>query len=137
MSFLHTFSLFAILGLMMSLLYGCSTSPTTSAQQRDAYLQQFIGQTSQSILARLDLNSIGYQQVLAPIANDQTLTYTVIRPVSIPLPMAQNPADIDAGNIPVPVTPRAQSYDVNLQCKIIYRLEHNIATSVHYTGHTC
>ena len=122
---------------VFSLLTACTTTSTTTTMQRDAYLQQFIGQTSQSIQAKLDLNSIGYQQVLAPVANDQTLTYTVIRPVSIPLPMAQNPADIDAGNIPVPVTPRAQSYDVNLQCKIIYRLEHNIATSVHYTGHTC
>ena len=134
MSFLHSLGLFATLGLM----YGCSTtSSLTSAQQRDAYLQQFIGQTSQSIQARLDLNSIGYQQVLAPVANDQTLTYTVIRPVSIPLPIAQNPADIDAGNIPIPVTPRAQSYDVNLQCKIIFRLENNMAKSVYYTGRTC
>ena len=133
MSFLHSLGLFA----MLCLLYGCTTSPTTSAQQRDAYLQQFIGQTSQNIQARLDLNSIGYQQVLAPVANDQTLTYTVMRPVSIPVPMAQNPADIDAGHTPVPVMPRAQSYDVNLQCKLIYRLENNIAKSVHYTGHTC
>ncbi|MFH7767296.1 hypothetical protein [Acinetobacter sp. BSP-28] len=133
MSFLHTLSLFAIL----CLLYGCTTSPTTSAQQRDAYLQQFIGQTSQSIQAKLNLTSIGYKQVLAPIANDQTLTYTVMRPITIPVPMAQNPADIDAGNIPIPVTPRAQSYDVSLQCKIIYRLENNIAKSVYYTGRTC
>ena len=133
MSFLHSLGLFAILGL----LYGCTTSPLTSAQQRDAYLQQFIGQTSQNIQAKLDLNSIGYQQVLAPVANEQTLTYTVMRPVTIRVPMAQNPADIDAGNIPRPVTPRAQSYDVNLQCKIIYRLENNIAKSVYYTGRTC
>ena len=122
---------------VFSLLTACTTTSTTTAMQRDAYLQQFIGQTSQSIQAKLDLNSIGYQQVLAPVANDQTLTYTVIRPVTIPVPMAQNPADIDAGHIPIQVTPRAQSYDINLQCKIIYRLEHNIATSVHYTGHTC
>jgi hypothetical protein len=133
MSFLHSLGLFAILGL----LYGCTTSPLTTAQQRDAYLQQFIGQTSQNIQAKLDLNSIGYQQLLAPVANEQTLTYTVMRPVTIPVPMAQNPADIDAGNIPIPVTPRAQSYDVDLQCKIIYHLENNIAKSVHYTGRTC
>ncbi|MDD2947129.1 MAG: hypothetical protein PHG15_15440, partial [Acinetobacter sp.] len=122
---------------VFSLLTACTTTSTTTAMQRDAYLQQFIGQTSQSIQAKLDLTRIGYQLVLAPVANDQTLTYTVIRPVTIPVPMAQNPADINAGHIPIQVTPRAQSYDVNLQCKIIYRLEHNIATSVHYTGHTC
>ncbi len=133
MSFLHRFSLFAILGL----LYGCTTSPTTSAAQRDAYLQQFIGQSSQSIQARLDLTRIGYQQVLAPVANDQTLTYTVIRPVTIPVPMAQNPADINAGHIPIQLMPRAHSYELNLQCKIIYHLENNIATSLHYSGHTC
>jgi hypothetical protein len=105
--------------------------------QRDAYLEQFIGQSSQTIQAKLNLSSIGYQQVLLPTVDDQTLTYTVIRPVTIPMPMAQNPADIDSGSVPIQIPPRAQSYDVNLQCKIIYRLEHNIAKSVYYTGRTC
>ena len=120
-----------------SLLNACTTTSTTTAMQRDTYLQQFIGQSSQSIQANLDLSSIGYQQVLSPTVDTQTLTYTVIRPISIPMPMAQNPADIDSGAVPIQITPRAQSYDVNLQCKIIYRLEQNIAKSVHYTGRTC
>ncbi|WP_425915901.1 hypothetical protein [Acinetobacter sp. TSRC1-2] len=119
------------------LLTACTTTSTTTAMQRDAYLQQFIGQSSQTIQANLDLGSIGYQQVLSPTVDDQTLTYTVIRPITIPVPMAQNPADIDSGAIPIQITPRAQSYDVNLQCKIVYHLEQNIAKSVHYTGRTC
>lgn len=133
MSFLHSVGLFTT----VCVLYGCATSPMTTAQQRDAYLQQFIGQTSQSIQANLDLSSIGYQQVLSPAVDAQTLTYTVIRPITIPMPMAQNPADIDSGAVPIQITPRAQSYDVNLQCKIIFRLEQNIAKSVHYTGRIC
>ncbi|TCH65051.1 hypothetical protein [Acinetobacter sp. ANC 4862] len=133
MSFLHCMSLLTTL----CLLYGCATSPTTTAQQRDTYLQQFIGQSSQIIQTKLDLRQLGYQQVLSPSLDNQTLTYTVIRPITIPMPMAQNPADIDSGAIPIQITPRAQSYDVNLQCKIVYRLENNIAKSVHYTGRTC
>ena len=133
MSFLHSVGLFTT----VCVLYGCATSPTTTAQQRDAYLQQFIGQTSQSIQAKLDLSSIGYQQVLSPAVDAHTLTYTVIRPITIPMPMAQNPADIDSGAVPIQITPRAQSYDLNLQCKIVYRVEQNIAKSVHYTGRTC
>lgn len=119
------------------LVTACTTTPTTTPMQRDAYLQQFIGQSSQAIQAKLDLGSIGYQQVLSPTVNDQTLTYTVIRPMTIPVPMAKNPADIDSGAIPIQIAPRAQSYDVNLQCKIVYYLEQNIAKSVHYTGRTC
>jgi len=133
MSFFHSLALMTVL----SLLYGCTTSAVTTAQQRDAYLQQFIGQSSQQIQAKLDLSSIGYQQVLSPSIDDQTLTYTVIRPITIPMPMAQNPADIDSGTVPIQIPPRAQSYDVNLQCKIVYRLENNIAKSVYYTGRTC
>ena len=133
MSFLHSVGLVTT----VCLLYGCATSPTTTAQQRDTYLQQFIGQSSQSIQANLDLSSIGYQQVLSPAVDAQTLTYTVIRSISIPMHMAQNPADIDSGAVPIQITPRAQSYDLNLQCKIVYRLEQNIAKSVHYTGRTC
>ena len=133
MSFLPSVGLFTTL----CLLYGCATSPITTAQQREAYLGQFIGQTSQSIQANLDLSSIDYQQVQSPSLDNQTLTYTVIRPITIPAPMAQNPADIDSGAVPIQITPRAQSYDVNLQCKIIFRLENNIAKSVHYSGRTC
>ena len=133
MSFLHSLGLMTVL----CLLYGCTTPSTTTAMQRDAYLQQFIGQSSQTIQTKLNLSSIGYQQVLLPTVDDQTLTYTVIRPITIPMPMAQNPADIDSGSVPIQIPPSEQSYDVNLQCKIIYRLEHNIAKSVYYTGRTC
>ncbi|OAL79990.1 hypothetical protein AY606_04940 [Acinetobacter sp. SFB] len=120
-----------------ALVTACTTTPMTTTMQRDAYLQQFIGKSSQSIEANLDLSSIGYQQAFSPTRDNQTLTYTVIRPISIPAPIAQNPADLDSGAIPIPITPSAQSYDVNLQCKIVFRLENNIAKSVYYTGRTC
>lgn len=132
MSFVHSvacLSLFALLG-------GCASLPTT-AQQRDAYLQQFIGHSSQSIQQQLDLSQLGYQHMKPAVLQAHTLTYTVIRPISIPIPMAQNPISIAAGTIPIPVTPSAQQYDAALECKIIFNLENNIAKSVYYTGRTC
>ena len=133
MSFLHSVGLIGSL----CLLYGCATSPTTSAQQRDAYLQQFIGQSSHTIEANLDLKQLGYQQVQAPMLDNNMLMYTVTRPISIPIPMVQNPLSIAAGAIPIPLNSSAESYDANLQCKIVFRLEDNIAKSVYYTGRTC
>lgn len=129
MSFLHIIALFVTLGL----LSGCTTYSTTSIEQRDAYLQKFLGESSQHIQANLHLSELGYQQVHPPIVDSNSITYTVMRPVTIPVPMAQT----GPGAVPIQVTPRAESYDVNLQCKIIYRLEHNIAKSVYYTGRTC
>ena len=119
------------------LLTACTTTSTTTAMQRDAYLQQFIGQSSHTIQTKLDLRQLGYQQVQPPIVASNSLIYTAIRPISIPVPMAQNPAGTGPGAIPIQVTPRAQSYDVNLECKIIFRLENNMAKAVHYTGRTC
>ena len=132
MSFVHSVACLSLFGL----LGGCASLPTT-AQQRDAYLQQFIGQSSQTIQKQLDLSQLGYQHVQPPILQDHTLTYTVIRPISIPIPLAQNPLSIATGAIPIPVTPSAQSYDAHLACKIIFRLQDNIAKSVYYTGRTC
>lgn len=72
------------LGLLsvLFLLIGCASSPTLSTAQREAYLQQFIGKSSQEIRTQLNLNQIGYQQADAPVLSANRLTYTV---ASVPL----------------------------------------------------
>jgi hypothetical protein len=122
---------------VLSLLTACTTTSTITALQRDAYLQQFIGRSSQYIQAHLDLSRLGYRQVHAPVRNSQTLTYTVIRPVRIPVPIAPHPAGTGPGAVPIQVTPPAQSYDVKLQCRITFLLKAQIATAVSSTGPTC
>ncbi|MCO8094647.1 hypothetical protein [Acinetobacter lwoffii] len=119
----------------LGLLSACSTTSSTTAQ-RDAYLQQFIGQSSQLIDQTLDLKRLGYQQVSGPERSAKQLSYVVQRPVAIPLPVAQFPAAGGAVPIPVPVSPSG-GYDVNLQCKITFLLKDNIATAVRTTGRTC
>lgn len=129
------------LGLLIALilLAGCATSPSMSAMQRKAYLQQFIGKSSDEIRTQLDLSSLGYQQVSPPVHSENRLTYTVARTISIPVPIAQNPAmGMGAGTtVPIPTGPAAQSYDVNINCHISFVLERNIAQAVQMTGHTC
>ncbi len=69
----------------------CSSNPPHSTLNRDAYLQQFIGQSSQYILTHLQLSRIDYQQVGTVEQTKLALRYQVIRPVRIPIPMAQHP----------------------------------------------
>ena len=128
-----------VLGLSILLLglSGCAQTPTISQTDREAYLQQFIGQSSQYIDRNLDLKRLGYQQISEPELSSQQLSYVVERPVTIPLPIAQFPA-AGTGTVPVPVTVSpASGYDVNLQCKITFLLKDNIATSVSLSGRTC
>ena len=128
-----------VLGLSILLLglSGCAQTPTISQTDREAYLQQFIGQSSQYIDRNLDLKRLGYQQISEPELSSQQLSYVVERPVTVPLPIAQFPA-AGTGTVPVPVTvSRASGYDVNLQCKITFLLKDNIATSVSLSGRTC
>ena len=134
MKFMLSIGLFAA----YCMLYGCVSSPTMNTMQREAYLQQFIGQSSDQIRTQLDLNSIGYQHVSPPILRANSLTYIAARSISIPVPMAQNPAmGIGAGtSVPIPST-AAQNYDVNLNCRISFVLERNIAKAVHMSGRTC
>ena len=128
------FGLFSILLLGLA---GCTHSPSTSQTDREAYLQQFIGQSSQSIDRNLDLKRLGYQQISKPELSSQRLSYVVERPVTIPLPIAQFPS-AGTGTVPVPVTVSpATGYDVNLQCKITFLLKDDIATAVRLSGRTC
>ncbi|MFW2045019.1 hypothetical protein [Acinetobacter variabilis] len=128
-----------VLGLSILLLglSGCAQTPTISQTDREAYLQQFIGQSSQYIDRNLDLKRLGYQQISEPELSSQQLSYVVERPVTVSLPIAQFPA-AGTGTVPVPVTVSpASGYDVNLQCKITFLLKDNIATSVSLSGRTC
>ena len=128
------------LGLFTALLFSLSAcaSPLSSSQiDREAYLQSFIGQSSELIDQNLDLKRLGYQQISGPHLSEQQLSYIVQRPLTIPLPIAQFPA-AGTGAVPIPtnISP-VTGYDVNLQCKISFLLKNNIATAVRTTGRTC
>lgn len=130
------FTLILVCCTAFSLLNACSTTSPTTAQ-RDAYLQQFIGQSSQLIDQTLDLKRLGYQQISGPERSAKQLSYVVQRPITIPLPVAQFPAT-GTGTVPIPVSVSpASGYDVKLQCKITFLLKDNIATAVRTTGRTC
>lgn len=130
------FTLILVCCTALSLLSACSTTSSTTAQ-RDAYLQQFIGQSSQLIDQTLDLKRLGYQQISGPERSAKQLSYVVQRPITIPLPVAQFTAT-GTGTVPIPVSVSpAGGYDVKLQCKITFLLKDNIATAVRTTGRTC
>lgn len=120
---------------LASVLFGCSSTPVMNATEREKYLAQFVGQSSSYIQSHLDLAKLGYQNATAPFVQQNTLSYTVIRPISIPIPMAQNPAlGAGAGTaVPIPT----QSYDASLQCEIRFQLQNQIATAVQLSGRTC
>jgi len=126
------------LGILASVLIaGCAHSPNMGQSDREAYLQQFVGQSSQLIDQTLDLKRLGYQQISEPERSAKQLSYVVQRPITIPLPVAQFPAT-GTGTVPIPVSVSpAGGYDVKLQCKITFLLKDNIATAVRTTGRTC
>ncbi|WP_257232929.1 hypothetical protein [Acinetobacter sp. YH01012] len=67
-----------ITGLFALSLVACSSNPPHSTLNRDAYLQQFIGQSSQYILTHLQLSQIDYQQVGTVEQTKRALRYQVI-----------------------------------------------------------
>ena len=125
-----------ILFTLSVLLCGCAATPTMSAAERENYLQRFIGQSSASIQANLNLENLGYKNASSPVLSDNRLTYTVLRPVSIPIPIAQNPALGSGAGTVVPIQP-AQRYDTDLTCQISFQLEQGIAKAVYMSGRTC
>lgn len=118
-------------------LVACSSNPPHSTLNRDAYLQQFIGQSSQYILTHLQLSQIGYQQLGTAQATPQLLHYRIIRPVRVPIPMAQHPTT-GIGAVPLNIgIPSHESYDVALTCDLYFRLQQGIATAVYVSGQRC
>ncbi|MDM1718792.1 hypothetical protein [Acinetobacter towneri] len=118
-------------------LVACSSHPSQSVISRDVYLQQFVGQSSQYILTHLQLSQIGYQQLGTAQATPQLLHYRIIRPVRVPIPMAQHPTT-GIGAVPLNIgIPSHESYDVALTCDLYFRLQQGIATAVYVSGQRC
>lgn len=133
----YTLFLNSVLTCVAIGLSACQSTSKTPQIDRDTYLQQFIGQSSQSIRSRLNLKQLGYQQVSNATINNNELIYTVQRPLAIPLPVAQFPV-VGTGAVPIPLNNSAANrYDYNLVCTIRFKLKNNIAQSVQYTGRTC
>ena len=131
---IHSRSLFLCSALGLS---ACMSSPQQTTSLPD-YLKPFIGQSASSIQQQLDLRSLGLQTLNQPQNQHNQLVYTVIRPLRIPIPIAQS-AEMGAQNIPIQGMGNAGSaYDLNLQCKIIFELDQQqIARSIRYEGKAC
>lgn len=87
------------------------------------YLQPFIGQSATAIQQRLDLKPLGFQTLDQPQYRNNQLIYTVIRPVRIPIPMAQS-TDRNAQSIPIQSAGNASNaYDIQVNCHIIFELD--------------
>ena len=122
----------------MALLTACQTSQPTNYMQLDKYLNSFIGQDSQKIQQQIDFKSLGYQANPTPQLTDSTLTYTILRPVNIPVTVTPT-VGVNAAGVPVIRNDPSSSptYDVNFNCKVIFNLKNNIAQSIDYYGKAC
>ena len=114
---------------------------TTAYQNRTSlpdYLQFFIRQSATIIQQQFDLKPLGFQTIAQPIKQSNQLIYTVIRPIRIPIPIAQS-AELGAQNIPIQSAGNTDStYDLNLKCHIIFELDQQqIARSIRYEGKAC
>lgn len=118
-------------GFTTLLLTACTSTTTTPVVDRHQYLKQFVGQSSHYIQTQLDLKKIGYEQVNAAKETPTQMIYTVQRPMTIPIPSGGG-----IGAVPIPFD-SSQSYNIQVQCKIIYDLKDKIAQAVSYSGRTC
>lgn len=117
---------------------GCQSIDTRPANL-DQYLQQFIGKSSNQIQADLNFKALGYQVSDHIQSANNTLTYTILRPINIP--MTGGNATVGSNAMGMPVirydTTSTPSYDVNFNCKVTFKLNNGIAESVEYIGRAC
>ncbi|EKU55343.1 hypothetical protein ACINWC487_0418 [Acinetobacter nosocomialis] len=122
--------------MMLIYLNGCATAPSQSVGLQE-YLKSFLGKSSTTIQQELNLRSLGFQIAHVPEKTSNQLIYTILRPLSIPIPMVSN---VEMGGNPVPIqsgTLGSNSYEVNFSCKVIFQLKNDIAESIQYEGKAC
>ncbi|NIE97759.1 hypothetical protein F3J02_14960 [Acinetobacter sp. Tr-809] len=122
-------------------LQGCATSGWQSVRLQD-YLQPYIGQSADQIQQNLNLRTLGFQTLKQPQRSDENLVFTVLRPINIPVPIAQSYGDASSpmsGSVRLgSISTSQQSYDVNFYCHIIFELDQQqIARSIRYEGKAC
>ncbi|HAI54477.1 TPA: hypothetical protein PJH62_000015 [Acinetobacter nosocomialis] len=125
-----------LLSVMSIYLNGCATQPRQSVDLQE-YLKGFLGKSSTTIQQELNLRGLGFQIAHVPQKTSNQLIYTILRPLSIPIPMVSN---VEMGGNPVPIqsgTLGSNSYDVNFNCKVIFQLKNDIAESIQYQGKAC
>lgn len=126
----------SLLSLMLAYLNGCMSHPNQSVDLHE-YLKGYLGKSSTTIEQNLNLRSFGLQVANTPQKTSNQLIYTVLRPLSIPIPMVSN---VEMGGNPVPIQSEilgSNSYDVNFNCKVIFHLKNDIAESIEYQGKAC
>ena len=127
---------------MLSLILGisltaCATTNSIKSRQLVQQLQQYIGQSAESINKDLDLTALGFKTSKPPVQTEKRLSYTVLRTVELPL---GTPAIQQSVSIGTPVrlaTAPGPGYQVKMPCQIHSQLEQGIAQSVQYSGRAC
>lgn len=115
-------------------LSGCATSGWRSVQLQD-YLQPYVGQSADQIQQNLNLRSLGFQTLKQPQRSKESLVFTILRPINIPIPINMGISD---GSRLSTNTTYSQSYDVNFYCNIIFELDQQqIARAIRYEGKAC
>ncbi|MGY6084066.1 hypothetical protein [Acinetobacter baumannii] len=124
----------------VSLMYGVSLAwplhlASAWSYHHDSF--QLIGKSSTTIQQDLNLRSLGFQVARTPQKTSDQLIYTILRPLSIPIPMVSN-VDMRGGSVPIQSgNLSGNSYDLNFNCKVIFKLKNDIAESIQYEGKAC
>ena len=129
---------YLIILIGIGLITGCQSLDTRPADL-NAYLQQFIGQNTTDIQKSLDFSALGYKVSQTVKTTDDELSYTILRPLSIPI--SGGNATVGSNAMGAPVirydTTAMPSYDVNFNCTVTFKLKQHIAESIQYSGRAC
>ncbi|MFU8925619.1 hypothetical protein ACNAUS_04245 [Acinetobacter puyangensis] len=115
-------------------------------QNFTAYLDQFIGQPKETILAEAEFKTFGFDATTSPQVqhNSTQLIYTIHRPLAIPIPMPAQATYtpgmggiMNSGGMMPSSAQGGNAYEVQADCHIIFYLENNIATKWESKGKAC
>lgn len=121
------------LALLCSLvLAACATG---GHHRLNKSLQQYVGQTAEQVRSQLDLRAMRFRTTQEPIQTVESLRYTIIRDMNIPIGTPNISHSISMG-APMP-TPSNGGYNIEMKCQVWFNLKDEIVQSIRYSGRAC
>ena len=111
----------SLLSFMLFNINGCASHPRQSVDLQE-YLK-FYRQIIYNDSARSQLTESWLSSRPHTTKTSDQLIYTILRPLSIPIPMVSN-VDMRGGSVPIQSgNLSGNSYDINFNCKVIFKLK--------------
>ena len=136
-SFWYSYSRLALITCIGLTLSACQTTHQQNKQAIAPYLNQYIGQGTDQLEQKFNLDTFNIQLNPNPIITSDRAIFSFDRLLSLPIPAGNMVMDSRGVMIPVKIASVDNNYKTKQPCNIIFVLKNHKVQSVSMKGKAC